>query len=137
MAAAPLFIATPRQWIARTTVAANFADASTTTGLASLATGGSSGSRVDRLIATHAPANDTSATTVGLVRWFVNRSGTYRLVVERILPAATRSVSAIGGTVEVSRSDGLPLLILESGDVLYVGHTIAQPVDFVGFGGDY
>ncbi len=137
MAASPIFIGTAKAWMARASTAANFADASTTTGLVLMVTSAATGTRIDRLVAKHAPANDTSATTVGLVRWFINRSGTYRLIEERIMPAATRSVSAIGGSVEISRTDGLPVILLESGDLLYVGTTIAQAVDFSGFGGDY
>lgn len=138
MASVPAFIGTPKVWMCRTTASATSPDASTTTNLVSLiGTVASGGARVERINVTHAPAGSTTANTAGVVRFWVKRSSDYRLVKELNMAAVSRSATAKGEAEEWSRTDGMPVLILEASDEVWVGSEKAEQYDFVAIGGNY
>ena len=137
MAASPVFIGTPKSWLARVTAANTTPDANVTTNLVVLATGAATGTRIERLNVTHAPALATTANTVGMIRVYHKVSTTYRLVKELTMAVATRTASVAGSTNEWVRSDGQPIFILASGEELVVGTQVAEPYDITAVGGDY
>lgn len=137
MATSPTFIGTPKAWLGRVSGANTTPDASVTTNLVSIATGGTSGSRIERVNVTHAPAAATTANTAGIVRLYHKVGSTYRLIKEIQLAAVTRSASVIGISGEWARTDGQPVLLLASGEELVAGTQVAEPYDVCAVGGDF
>ena len=140
----PTLILTPRQWCAKTTGASTVPDASTATNIVQIIGStadysiGSNGGRVDRISAVHAPATAVT-NTAGQLRVFVKAKGaTFYLALEAITGAAiVRSATVIGFKAEWTRGDGLPLLILNPTDELWVASEKADLYSWIAIGGDY
>lgn len=137
MAGTPVFIGTPKAWLARVTAASTTPDASVTTNLVSMVTGAATGTRIERVNVVHAPATATTASTAGLIRIYHKTGSTYRLIKELTVSAITRSASVAGTANEWVRADGQPVFVLASGEELVVGTQAAEPYDVYALGGDY
>ncbi len=139
----PTLILTPRQWCAKVSGASVVPDGSTATNIVQLIGGsadyavGSNGSRVDKIMVRHAPATAV-ANTAGILRVLVKAKGTtYHLAWEVAATLVSRSATVIGFAAEWSRGDGLPVLILNPTDEVWVATEKTDPYEFIAIGGDY
>jgi len=104
----PIFTITPVIGRARLTGANTTRDASSTTNLVSLITGGTNGTRVDSI--TFRSAQATAAASSAMVgRVFLYDGTNYRLVSEVAIATATASNTAVGAAQMISFSGGLVL----------------------------
>lgn len=136
MASTPVWIGTWQGDRCQTTGAATSPDGSTATNLVKLVAAPGAAKRIQRIVATHNPAASTTANTAGILRYFVKDAGTtLRLVHEELVAAATRSATVKGTSVEWSRSDGDPVIILGATDEVWVGSERAEPYCWEALGG--
>jgi len=126
----PVFELTPVDWIVQVS-AANSALNGTGT-ISDLGTGGTSGTRIDA-IRVHA----ATVTTAGMVRIFVKSGGTSYLVKELPVSAVTPSATQDAFEREWVRNDGLPVVLLSSGQILQVTTEKAETFNVQAIGGDY
>ena len=131
MAATPQFVGTPNLGAslsaARISAANTARDGSGT--LATLITGGSNGTRVDRV-----NLKATSSTSLGMIRFFLcDNQGTpnKRLIAEIPVAAITPTASVKTWEDEWVRTDGQPVVIVPAGWTLRVSTHIAESFDVV------
>jgi hypothetical protein len=103
--------------------------------LVTLQTGGSNGSRVDRILISAA-----GVTHANVLRFYVNTKRVLELVVPASNPAAGAAAYAheilhTSGPTNVP--DGAPVAFLGSGDELQVSSHVADAFHVTAFGGDY
>lgn len=132
-----IFVLTPNLGTARLTGANTTSDASSTTNLVTVVTGGANGTRVDAVRFRNSQA--TAAASSAIVHRIFYYNGTnYRLVGEVATAAATRTTSAVGAT-SIYTFD-IPLF-LPSGHTLLVGQSVyagaQDQFDAHVFAGDY
>lgn len=128
----PIFTITPKVGMVRIATANTGRDGTGT--LNTILTGGTNGTRVDRIVVT---AQGT--TTAGMVRFFID-DGSSNIRFWRELPvtAATPSgtVQAFTGTI-MSPDIQTPLLVLPSGYILKCAPNNAETFDVIALGGDF
>lgn len=100
--------------------------------MGTLVTGDTDGTRIHQLV-----IQATGVTTAGVIRFFVDRSGTIRLWFEVLVSAITPSGTVIAFRNDSFRADNLPLLTLPSGDILKVATNNAETFNVFALGGDY
>jgi hypothetical protein len=127
----PIFTLTPVFGQARISTANTNRDGTGTLG--SVLTGGTDGTRVDRIIITA-----TATTTAGMVRLFIDASGSVRawreVPVTAITPSAT--VAAFTATILTPEAQS-PLLVLPPNYILKAGTHNAESFDVVAQGGNF
>ena len=131
MATSPQFVNTPNSGASlaacRISTANTNRDGSGT--IALLVTGGTNGTRLDRV-----NVQATSTTTLGMVRFYlVDNAGTpnKRLLFEMQVNAINPSVSIPAFTGEWGRSDGQPLVIIPSGWSVQCSTNNAESFDVI------
>lgn len=128
MAAAPIFIGTPKNSMAQVTAANTNRDGTGT--LVTVYTAGASGARIDRIGITA-----TGTTTAGMVRLFVSDGTLHRLTVEVPVSAITPAANTAAFTTEVVFGAGL---LLQTGYSLRASTHNAEAFNVViTNGGDY
>jgi hypothetical protein len=128
MAAAPIFIGTPKNSVASVSTANTNRDGTGT--LVTLHTAGTLGARVDRIGITA-----TGTTTAGMVRLFLSDGSVNRLVVEVAVTAVTPSASTAAFSSEIVFGSGL---IMQTGYILKASTHNAETFHVViTNGGDY
>lgn len=100
--------------------------------LGSVVTGGTNGTRVDRVV-----IQATVTTTAGMVRLFVDDTVNIRLIAEVSITAATPSGTVQAFRSEQVRTDGLAYLDLPSGYILKAGTHNAETFNVTAYGADY
>ncbi|HVZ01904.1 MAG TPA: hypothetical protein VHA35_20535 [Dongiaceae bacterium] len=130
MSANPNFAATPKQGMAQVSTANTNRDGTGTTVL--LVSGGSSGSRIERVRATAA-----GTTTAGVLRWFLSLDGgtTKRLLRETLVTAVTPSTTAAVFMAEEVFPGGLQLPSANA--QIYAATHNAEAFNLFAEGGDY
>ena len=126
----PIFELVPHEWIVQ--IAAANPNLNGTGTLGTLGTGGTNGTRIDKL-RVHA----ITATTTGMIRIYVTSGATTYLVKELPVSAVTPSATLAAFETEWVRNDGLPLVLLESGQILKVSTEKAETFNVQAEGGDY
>lgn len=128
----PIFTLTPFAKSARIATANANRDGTGT--VADLVTGGTNGSRVDRV-----QIKASVTTTAGMIRFYVTDTAgaNPRLVKEIPVTAITASGTVASFDYDWVRGDGLPLVVLASGQKLQVSTNNAEQHDVVAFGGDF
>ena len=131
----PIFVGTPKNWMAAINAANT--DSSGAGALVTLVTAGAAEYiRIDEATVVNAQITPVASTAM-IIHFFVDRGGTITHVREVPLPAATRTNSTVGATVNTVFTD----LILEPNDILKVSqsmHAGAQDLNHVtAFGGVY
>lgn len=97
-----------------------------------ICTAGAQGTRID-LITIEAQVT----TTAGVVRLFLHNGSAFFLWKEVLVTAITPSASVAAFRTEVSRSDGLPVMVLPSGYSLRASTHQAEAFSVCVSGGDY
>jgi hypothetical protein len=130
MSANPNFAATPKQAVVQISAANTNRDGTGTTVL--LVSGGSSGSRIERLRATAA-----GTTTAGVVRWFlsVDSGANKRLLRETLVPAVTPSATVAVFMAEEVFPGGLQLPGVST--QIYASTQNGETFNVFAEGGDY
>jgi hypothetical protein len=134
----PIFVLSPKTAVARVS-AANTDSSGTTGALVTLFTAGTNGSLITQIKVTNAQIV-AAASSAMVFRVFVTDAAGLNptLHTEVALPAATRTVAAIGATVTISLLSGL---LLEAGQIVKVAQSVfagAQDLNAVtAIGGDY
>jgi len=100
--------------------------------LGSVVTGAADGTRIDRIV-----IKASGTTTAGMVRIFVDTGGTIVLVAEIPVLAITPSGTIKTFEAELVRYDGLPWVVLASGQVLKAGTHNAEGFNITAHGSDY
>lgn len=124
----PVFTKTPGHVAGQVSVANTGRDGSGT--LATLVTAGADGHLVYSIRVTA-----TVTTTAGMVRIFVDTSGTIRLELEIPIPAITVGANTPAFSRELRRADGSALLVLESGQILKASTEKAEAINVIVQGG--
>jgi len=127
---APVFVLTPVA--AQANVAAANTNRDGTGTLVDLVTGGTDGTRIDRIVAKAAVT-----TTAGMLRIFHYDGTSNRLIDEIPVSAITPSASVESFSAELVRGDGLPYIVLKSGDKLKVTMHNAESMNVWAIGGSY
>lgn len=96
------------------------------------ATGGTNGSRIDRIV-----ISATSTTTAGFVRLFITDGSSIRFWKEFVVTALTPSGTVAAFTTTLSSPDSAPLLVLPATWSLKAGTHNAESFDVLAFGGDF
>lgn len=127
----PIFTLTPVASGVRISTANTNRDGTGTLG--SVKTGGTNGTRIDRVVITA-----TGTTTAGMIRLFIDDGGgTIKAIKEISVTAITPSGTLAAFTYEWFRNDSLPLVVLPNGYILKAGTNNAESFDVMAFGGDY
>jgi hypothetical protein len=100
--------------------------------LGTVLTGGTNGSRVDRIVITA-----TATTTAGMVRLFISDGTNIRLWKEIAVSAITPSGTVAAFTSTISSPDSNPLLVLPVNYVLKAGTNNAESFDVIAHGADF
>lgn len=126
MASAPIFVGTPKTWMAALSAANTNRDGTGT--IVTVASAGSSGSRIDtvRVIG-------TAAVTAGVVRLFVHDGTNTRLLKEVMVAATTPSAAVETFTQDIDFPSGL---FLPSGWSLRAATHNAEAFNVIARGGD-
>jgi hypothetical protein len=126
MAAAPIFVGTPKIWDTVLSVANTNRDGSGTT--ATVLSGGSLGSRIDRI---RVVASGT--VTAGVIRYILNDGTNKRLYRERLVTAITPSTTIAVFEDDITFTDGL---IIPNGWSLLAATNNAEGFNVFAHGGD-
>ena len=128
----PIFTLTPKVGMVSISTANTARDGTGTLG--TVFTGGTNGSRVDRII-----IEATATTAAGVVTLFVyDNSSVTNLWQEVLVSAITPSTTAVAFRAVITSPDPMnPLLVLPASYVLKAGTTIAQAFAVTAQGGDY
>lgn len=127
----PIFTIVPHIGYVRMSIANTGRDGTGT--LNAVFTGGSNGSRIDRITVTA-----TSTTTAGMVRFFIDDGTNVRFWKEIPVTAATPSGTVQAFTTTFITPDATsPLLVLPSSWVLRAAPHNAETFDVLAFGGDF
>lgn len=133
----PIFTLTPKIGIASVAAANTASDGSGS--LVTLFTAGVNGSRIERIRYINAQAS-AAASSAMVVRFFVTDTGGANptLLAEAALPAATRTVAAIGASGFITFTNGL---VIPSGTIIKVIQSVYAGVQdlmhYVAEGGDF
>ncbi len=125
----PVFVQVPFARVARISAANTARDGTGT--VVTIATAGSNGSRVDRIV-----IQADGTTTAGVVRLFVYDGSAYHLWKEVLVTAITPSATIEAFRAELARGDGQPVLDLESGFSLRAATHNAEGFQVFAHGGD-
>ncbi len=126
----PIFIAVPKAWNVSIATANANRDGTGTVG--TLVTAGSNGSRIDKITITA-----IVTTTAGMIRFFVHDGTNFRAFKEVLVTAITPSATVAAFTSEITRSDDLPIVVLQTGWSLRVATEKAETFHVVAEGGDF
>jgi hypothetical protein len=127
----PIFVLTPRIAVVRISTANTNRDGTGTLG--DVITGGTNGTRVDRIV-----IKATSTTTAGMVRLYLYDGTNTRLWDEVIVLAITPSGTVVSfKTVQQSPDLMSPLVVLASGQKIQASTHNAESFDVTAFGGDF
>lgn len=128
----PVFVITPKIGMVRFSTGNSNRDGTGT--LADVITGGSFGTRVDRIV-----VKASSTTTAGMVRFYVyDGSSATRLWREELVTAITPSGTVASfEKVLLSPEVSQPLLVLPSNYVLKISTVNAEQFDCIAHAGDY
>lgn len=127
MASTAIYVGTPKTWHASLSAANTNRDGSGT--IVTLASGGSNGSRIDRV-----KVVARGATTAGVIRLFLNDGTNTYLYEEIMVDAITPSTSVKVWKGEITFADGIAL---PNGWSLRASTHIAEAFTAVAHGGDY
>jgi hypothetical protein len=128
MAASSVYVGTPKTW--HQVLATANANRDGTGTLEDLVSGGSIGSRVDRV-----RVQARGATTAGVIRLFMqDNSANKRLIREKLVEAITPSTLIEAWSGEITFPDGLPI---PNGWTLRVSTHNAESFNAFAFGGDF
>lgn len=126
----PIFSLTPQ--VGRVRIATANTNRDGTGTLGSVITGGTNGTRVDRIVITA-----TVTTTAGMVRLFIDDGTNIRAWKEVTVSAVTVAASTPAFTATISSPDTAPLLVLPSAYILKAGTHNAEQIDVVAMASDY
>lgn len=126
-----VFVASPLSWLGHLSAANTARDGTGT--LVTIATGGTNGSRIDRI-----NVRASVTTTAGMVRFFIDTGSAIRLIHEIPVTAITPSGTVEAWSAEWVRDDNQPLVLLPSGWMLKASTHNAEAIEILACGGgDY
>lgn len=126
----PIFTITPQ--VGRVRIATANAARDGTGTLGAVITGGTNGTRIDRIVITA-----TATTTAGMIRLFIDDGSNVRAWKEVVVTAITVGAAVAAFTATISSPDSQPLLVLPSTYILKAGTHNAESFDVTCSAGDY
>lgn len=124
-----VFVAAPKSWQCQVSAANTGRDGSGT--IVNLVTGGTNGTRIDRIV-----VKGTGTNIAGMIRLFLYDGTNTWLWRELLTPAVTASATVAAQSVEDVRTDGLPLIDLPVNWIIKAATEKAETWNVEAFGGD-
>ena len=127
MASSPVFVGTPKSWYGKLSTANTARDGTGT--LVSIVSGGTNGSRVDKIKVIGA-----GTVTAGVIRYFLTNGTTFVLHKEVLVPATTPSTTVAAWEDERTFADGM---LIPTGWSLQAATNNAENFNVIASGGDF